>query len=135
VRELPDRILCLSCGKFFTPETYRDLEGICPDCRQNNFVEKRKAYWLKKKANGYKSQNATKKARKAYITKLTKLAVYDPKLYEIRMLSFYNREPKRATAARTQVRKNLKLIREKGMKIPVGKNSKYFSYKLSDLKK
>ena len=123
------------CGNYFTPETYRDLEGICPDCRHENFISKRKAYWAKMKANGYKSQNATKKGRKAYITRLTKLAVYDPKLYEIRMIAFYKREPRRATAARTQVRKNLKLIQEKGMKIPVGKNAKYFSYRLKDLKK
>ena len=132
--EFPDRIVCLICGKFFTPETYSDLEGICPDCRHARMLANRKLFWAKKKANGYKSKNAQKKARKAYVTKMTKLAVYDPKLYEKRMFSLYERDPRRATAVRTQVRKNLKLIKNKGMKIPVGKNSKYFSYSLRDLK-
>ena len=108
--DLPERIVCLLCGQFFTPETYSDLDGICPDCKQKRMLANRKRFWAKKKANGYKSKNAQKKARKAYVTKMTKLAVYDPKLYEKRMFSLYERDPRRATAVRTQVRKNLKLM-------------------------
>jgi len=96
---------CLNCGKYVEPDGYPPVDCLCKKCHNAYWVKWRKEYYAKKRANGWVPESRRKAGKKAYSTRLIRMAHMNPQEYNKRMSKMDEKDPRRARYIRGRAKK------------------------------